>query len=327
MHSIVAVIPLYNGASYIEQSLRSVLAQTRPADEILVVDDGSSDAGAQLALDIAGDVPGFRLLRKRNGGQSSARNFGVRNARSDLIAFLDQDDAWYPTHLERLAAPFDTNPPHRLGWVYSNLDEIDIDGLMIKHRFLPGKHPKADVRHCLSEDMFVLPSASLIARLAFDAVGGFDEQFIGYEDDDLFLRLFRAGYANIFLDEALSMWRIHSASTSFTGRMGQSRLRYARKLIAAFPDRPERARFWARDLIAPRFSRNFLGDIHASVRHGRPEQHRFASDALRELVPYLPLNRRLLATAALPVLTSYPLMRLLDRMRVLAAMRALRRRR
>lgn len=58
--------------------------------------------------------------------------------------------------------------------------------------------------------MFILPSASLIVRKAFDRVGGFDERLCGCEDDDLFLRLFTAGYANVFIDEPLSQWRIYS---------------------------------------------------------------------------------------------------------------------
>ena len=132
-------------------------------------------------------------MRKSNGGQSSARNFGVRHAimACQLIALLDQDDMWYPQHLERLIEPFLQTPTgSELGWVYSDLDEVDTDGLMIFHQFLrtlPTQHPKRSLFSALQDDMFVLPSASMIARKAFDAVGGFDERLSGYEDDDLFL--------------------------------------------------------------------------------------------------------------------------------------------
>jgi glycosyltransferase involved in cell wall biosynthesis len=208
---IAAIIPLYNGAPYIRQAIASVLQQSLPAAEIIVVDDGSLDDGPQIVEQLARDHP-INLLRKPNGGQGSARNFGVANATCELIALLDQDDVWYCNHLERLARPFSDTRPVELGWAYSNLDEIDEQGRLIVRSALRlfdnVPHPKRDVRGCLCADMYVLPSASLISRKAFAAVGGFDERLRGYEDDDLFLRLFRAGYDNAFVDEALSQWRI-----------------------------------------------------------------------------------------------------------------------
>ena len=173
---IAAVIPLYNGAAFIEQALRSVLEQTRPAAEIIVVDDGSTDDGAAIVERIARDHP-IRLLRKQNGGQSSARNFGIAHANGDLIALLDQDDVWYPNHLERLIAPFLEPRTTELGWVYSNLDEIDVHGNVVFRSFLSTMdvdHPKRDLLSCLRANMFVVPSASLFSRRAFNAVGGFD---------------------------------------------------------------------------------------------------------------------------------------------------------
>src|SRR5258708_4402360 len=97
--SIVAIIPLYNGARWIEQSIASVLAQTLQPEEFIVVDDGSTDNGPEIVFRLAKDHP-ITLLRKPNGGQSSARNFGVAKSQSALIALLDQDDIWYPNHLK-----------------------------------------------------------------------------------------------------------------------------------------------------------------------------------------------------------------------------------
>ena len=317
--SVTAIIPLYNGQHFIEESLNSVLAQGRKPDEILVVDDGSTDGGPELVERIAKTNPTLKLLRKPNGGQSSARNFGVKHSTGKLIALLDQDDAWYPNHIERLIRPFeDPKRPHKLGWVYSNLDEIDRAGnMMVRHFIHRDHHPKTNVYMCLDRDMFVLPSASLISREAFEAVGGFDEQLIGYEDDDLFFRLFRAGYANVYLDEALSAWRIYSSSTSFTAKMGRSRMIYARKLIAQFPDEPEHGRYWARDVIAPRFFRNFVGDVFKAARFGKPEHLAFACECLRELLPHMGLKKRLLVGAALPVLSNYLALRFMYRTRLL----------
>ena len=271
---ISAIIPLYNGARFIEESLRSILAQTVPPSEIIVVDDGSTDRGPALVAAMAKEHP-ITLLTKLNSGQSSARNFGVEHSTGDYIAFLDQDDRWYPSHLEELLKPFleETVGPE-LGWVYSDLDEIDTEGRMINHRFLrtlPTPHPKTNVFVCLREDMFILPSASLILRKAFDAVGGFDEQLSGYEDDDLFLRLFRAGYANVFLEAPLSQWRIYPESYSYTYRMRRSRAIYARKLMAEYRDDPDRVRYLQRDLLVPRFFGHAVAEYTKALKSGTPE--------------------------------------------------------
>jgi glycosyltransferase involved in cell wall biosynthesis len=309
---VVAVIPLYNGAAYIERSLSSVLEQTRPVDEIVVVDDGSSDDGAEIARRTAGHLPHFRIISKPNSGQSSARNHGVRHSTADLIAMLDQDDAWYADHIARLIEPFMQKRARPLGWVYSNLDRIDAEGLMMMRNFLPNSHhPKTSVFHCLGEDMYVLPSAALISRHAFDKVGGFDEQFVGYEDDDLFLRLFRAGFDNKFINKSLSAWRIHNGSTSFSLQMTRSRLKYARKLLRDYPDNPHQNIYYARDVIAPRFVANFVSDVHQAVRFSRPDILEVAREGFAVLVPHLPWRRRLRFAFVRLVTTNYTMLRIL----------------
>ena len=102
---ITAVIPLYNGAPFIAEAIESILAQSLPADEIIVVDDGSTDDGAEIVKRFLDRGP-IKLLAKENGGQSSARNLGIRQAEGELIALLDQDDIWYENHLEVLTKPF-----------------------------------------------------------------------------------------------------------------------------------------------------------------------------------------------------------------------------
>jgi glycosyltransferase involved in cell wall biosynthesis len=270
---ISAVIPLYNGAPFIEQALRSVFAQTLPASEVIVVDDGSTDEGPAIVERLALEYP-LRLLRKENGGQSAARNLGIAHASGDLIALLDQDDVWYPDHLRRLITPFLEPRTTELGWVYSNLDEVDVRGSVIVRSFLSTmttQHPKHDLGACVREDMFILPSASLISTQAFRAVGGFDERLSGYEDDDLFLRLFQAGYENVYLAEPLSQWRIYPASTSYSPRMAKSRMIYAKKLIEAFPNLPKENRYYVRDAIAPRFFPQVAKEHRKAVLSGEKD--------------------------------------------------------
>jgi glycosyltransferase involved in cell wall biosynthesis len=302
---IAAIIPLYNGAPYIQQAIESVLRQNRPPTEIIVVDDGSTDNGSQVVETLAQEHP-IKLLHKTNGGQGSARNFGVANSNCDLIALLDQDDVWYCNHLEQLVIPFTQDRVIELGWAYSNLDEIDEQGRLIARSALrlfdKVQHPKRDVDGCLRTDMYVLPSASLISRKAFDAVGGFDERLRGYEDDDLFLRLFRAGYDNVYVDEALSQWRMFSRSSSYSPRMAVSRMLYLHKLLEEFPDDPARGRFWRRDILLPRFFLPMLaGFVDAVQRSDRELMHRSLKE-LRFVTRYHNRRIRALMTLLLPLL-------------------------
>src|SRR5690348_1282544 len=97
MTAVSAVIPVYNGAQYLTEAIRSVLAQTHPVTDCLVIDDGSTDATPEVAAGFGSEV---RYVRLPRGGQSRARNRGTWLARGDLIAFLDHDDAWLPSKLE-----------------------------------------------------------------------------------------------------------------------------------------------------------------------------------------------------------------------------------
>jgi glycosyltransferase involved in cell wall biosynthesis len=105
--TISTIIPAFNASRTIRRALDSVLAQTRPSDEILVVDDGSED-------DLAGTLAPYdgcvTLIRQPNGGAASARNRGIDRSRGDYIAFLDADDYWEPDKLARQLAVFDAHP-------------------------------------------------------------------------------------------------------------------------------------------------------------------------------------------------------------------------
>ena len=268
--TISVIIPLYNGAWFIKQALDSVIAQTLPPAEIIIVDDGSTDDGVAVVSSYRSEHP-IILLRQANAGQGAARNAGIRQSSGRLVALLDQDDIWYPHHLQTLAQPFLLSQTDDLGWVYSDVDQINVDKRLRLRSALACvniTHPKTRLDVCLSEDMFVLPSASIISRAAFDSVGGFDERLCGYEDDDLFLRLFIAGFRNIFINEATAQWRVYKDSTSYSARMAVSRMIYARKLITLFPDEPKHLLFYTRDLIAPRFLHLAISAARQALRSG-----------------------------------------------------------
>lgn len=307
--SIAAVIPLYNGAKWIEKTLGSVFVQTLQPDEIIVVDDGSTDGGLGTAIvgALAKVHPNLTLLTKGNGGQSSARNLGIRRTKSDLIALLDQDDIWYPTHLHRLIEPFYKQHGQPLGWTYSNVDLTDEHGRVVVRRYLddiPAEQPKRHLIRCLGEDMHVLPSASLISRRAFQDVGEFDEFLCGYEDDDLFLRLFVGGHGNVYLPEALSQWRMVAGSAGHSMRMDSSCVFYMEKLLRAFPDDGCLNCNYTRDAIAPRFLASQWTAFSKAVQAGNDERRRGAIHGIRQAAALLNGASRMKWQAAIPLMES-----------------------
>jgi len=187
----------------------------------------------------------IRVLRQSNRGQSAARNLAAREARGEYLAFLDQDDRWYPQHLELLVAPLEANAA--VGWSYCDFDEMDLGGNLVTRSFMRTlglRHPKQTIMECVAGDLMVLPSASVLRRTAFEEAGGFDEMLSGYEDDDLFVRIFRLGWEHAFAPTPLVRFRIHASGSSASAAFLRSRMRYAEKLEAILPDDPRMLRDW-----------------------------------------------------------------------------------
>ncbi len=270
--TVVVVIPFYNGADFIERSLSSVFAQSMPPAEVIVVNDGSKPE-QRASLDALAARFEFKIIDQQNGGQGSARNAGVAASSAQFICFLDQDDFYLLNHIETLVKAIPPNEP-RFGLVYADLAEADRDGNLIRASTVKdhAKHPKNTVFEMLRHDIFMLPSAALISRTAFDAIGGFDAQFMGFEDDDLFLRIFRKGFTHHFVDKVVTVWCIHTGSTSFDMRMTRSRFRYFKKLVAMFPDEPRRNRYYLRDYLMPRFGRYFMDHVIEAVKADDPNR-------------------------------------------------------
>lgn len=264
--TISAIIPVYNGEHHVRAALASVLAQTVAPTELIFVDDGSTDGSGALLADLAAEHPMVRVLSIANSGQSAARNAAVSLASGELLAFLDQDDLWRPQHLEMLAAPFVSDS--ELGWCYSDFDEIDDEGHIVTRRFMRaagvGTEPFS-VGEIIHRDAMVLPSASILRRRAFEAVGGFDPSLQGYEDDDLFLRVFRAGWGARFVDAPLTAFRIHPGSSSTRGTFRRSRMRFFAKVSELFPDDPRLNRYYVTDALRPRMVASTLFDYSVAL--------------------------------------------------------------
>ena len=190
---VSVVIPLYNKEGQIQRALASVLGQSFQDFEIVVIDDGSKDRGAELVA--AQTDPRIRLYRQPNGGVSVARNRGVELARADVVAFLDGDDAWYPDHLERiwqLRAAY----PGTVAWAM-NYHVVALDGGLT-----PGVQCVTEPRVVLTPENFfriarhgtpVFSSAVAVDRDALRRVGGFPAGVRLGEDLDTWIRLLFSG--------------------------------------------------------------------------------------------------------------------------------------
>lgn len=179
---ISVIVPTYDRAHTLPRALDSILSQTLPPEEIIVVDDGSKDSTEAL---IRHNYPQVHYLRQPNGGVSRARNLGIAEASGDWIALLDSDDAWLPGKLAVQQAVLREHPATRL----CHTDEIWIrHGRRVSQMHKHAKSGGYIFRACLPRCV-ISPSSSLLHRSLFDELGTFDETLPACEDYDLWLRI------------------------------------------------------------------------------------------------------------------------------------------
>jgi glycosyltransferase involved in cell wall biosynthesis len=192
---ISVVIPSYNRMHTLERALHSVYEQTSPVDEVILVDDGSTDHSAAMT---AHAFPDVKIIRQANLGVSAARNCGIRAAHHDWIALLDSDDSWLPQKIQRIREAALQHPDH----VLYHSDEIWMRrgvrvNPMQKHRKSGGWIFKQCLPLCA-----ISPSASVLRKSTLQALGLFDESLPACEDYDLWLRLCHR-FPVYFIDQAL----------------------------------------------------------------------------------------------------------------------------
>lgn len=215
------VVAAFNSAARIAETLNSVLDQTRPELELIVVDDGSSDRTAAVAEELAAGDRRIRVLRQSNRGTVAARNAGLAAARGEYVSFLDDDDLWLPDYLEAVAARLERGAGvglvHTDAWVLDAASggvgrrtALERFALPVR-RSLRAAEPAA-AEAALLRVNFVTTCAATVSRPALDAVGELDPSIRGCDDWDLWLRIAGAGFGVACIEEPLAVLRKRSDS-------------------------------------------------------------------------------------------------------------------
>ena len=273
--SVTAAITTYNRAAYLPGALDSVFAQTRAPDEVLVVDDGSTDDTQDV---LAGYDDRIRVVRQENAGRSGARNTAIGQARGRFLSFLDSDDRWTPTKLERQVPVLESES--HLGLVHGHVEVIGADGETLAdetahHRELFSAAHRDGVTYAgYAFDCRCFSSAVTLRVDAVEQVGLYDTALL-LDDYDLYLRLALDSRIVFLEGEPMALYRHHEGQmTTYELTMGQ--IQTAKKhlaLLDARADVPD----------VDRARRNFLLMLARSyaVLEDQPASRSYLLQALR----------------------------------------------
>lgn len=285
--SVSVIIPTRNRPSYLRAALQSVFAQTLSALEVLVVDDG---AGAESALLDSSAPLACRFLPGRGAGPGAARNVGLRAARGDLIAFLDDDDLWLPEKLAWQVEWMARRPDLGALGTAARRSRRDLPKLVSLRR--PAR-PRPISRTALIRANRLPTSSVLARRSCLEACGGFDETLPLAQDWDLWLRL-SLRWPIALLPASLTIYRLHEMQRSAQHREMR---RYEIEVIARVLE--EGGGWWGRGVAQRRLAWAHCRLGRALLRLREPL---LAEKALREslaLYPFHPPAWSALARCAL----------------------------
>ncbi len=243
---VSVIIPTYNRSGYLRQAIKSVLAQTFEDFEIVVVDDGSTDDTAAVVASF--DDPRVVYLRQDNAGRSMACNAGLKQARGEYLAFLDDDDLYLPEKLAVQAAYLDAHA--EIGLAAGGAQIIALDGALLRTWEAWHDRPQLSLPDCLYACPLLTCSVLLRRRWLAALDHWFDPQMDRAEDTDFWIRLLVAGCAMAWTPHIVSAYRQHPASSQGDAmRYQRGYLRLLDKLYARAELPPavqaERSRLYA----------------------------------------------------------------------------------
>jgi len=263
--SFSVIIPVYNRPQMVQRAIRSVLRQTRPADEIIVVDDGSTDNTAGVLQTF---LPQIKIISQRNRGVSASRNAGIRAANGNWLALLDSDDEWLPDKLAMAENYIQTHPDYRI----FQSEEIWIrNGNQIqpkqKHQKYGGNIFKQSLPLCI-----VSPSAVVIERSLLDEAGLFDEAFPVSEDYELWLRIAASHPIGLDTTPGIIKHGGHADQLSRMDNMSFWRIRALEKLLKHTALNPAQERWVLQELT--RKMRIWITGAQKRNKDTKPEDER-----------------------------------------------------
>ena len=207
---VTVIVPCYNGALFLEEALASALAQTHPAMEVIVVDDGSTDGSAEIAQRLP-----VRYLRQENRGLSEARNRGIRESKGTYLIFLDADDRLLPDAAAAGLRALEARPDCAMA--VGDHAFISAEGVRIRKSQKYAVVPRP-YEALLKSNFIEMISSVLFRRSVFDQVGHFNAQLKVAEDYDLYLRIARV--QPICCHSVLAAeYRMHGANMSHNAEL------------------------------------------------------------------------------------------------------------
>jgi len=210
LQSLISIVtPTYNRAYLLTEAIDSVLAQTYPHWEMIIVDDGSTDGTAAIVEAATAKDHRISYYYQENAGQSSARQHALSVARGEFIAFLDSDNRWLPERLQKGLDALARNPNCAVS--YGDCYILDEDGKRISDRNM--RRYSGFITEQLVKDNCVSFNTSLTRREAIDSVGGFDPNVEVADDYDLWLRI-SVAHEFVYIPEYLAEYRVMTKQIS-----------------------------------------------------------------------------------------------------------------
>jgi glycosyltransferase involved in cell wall biosynthesis len=254
---VSVIIPTYNRRELVLAAVRTVLAQTRPVQEILVIDDGSTDGTAEALKQAFGDR--VRHVWQANAGVSAARNHGLRLARGRYLALLDSDDAWLPDKTRLQVEWLQARPDH--GMVLCDVARVDAQqrqtDVLRRRDYLP---EDGSILKWVLLAPALVPASVLMRREVFETVGGFDEQLATGEDLDFHLRVAARWKIGVVEQPLVRAMRGHDGLSSLARTYDDYVRVIERAAAAAVGQVPEADR---RRALALAYARNARGMVHS----------------------------------------------------------------
>ena len=287
-HPLVSVvIPAYNGRELIARTIESILAQTWPAVEVIVVDDGSTDGTSEVVARFGDRI---RFFQQKNSGCAAARNLGLLHAKGEFVAVLDQDDLWVPHKLERQIPRFGEDP--KIGVVYAGIEFFLIHSGEVTATYYPSEEPTV---HDVLGHMTLALQTMVFRRSALDQIGLFDASLVGTDDWDISIRM-AAQFRIVGINEILGRVGLHQEQAGRnTPSMVANAMRVLDKHASLHPGCAQcrKAIRKSRAILREHYYGHFKGRAYAAWRSGRYAAA--AIEAVRGFWQYPPAITRVLA--------------------------------